>query len=55
MTDIWKIILANHRTPKVTYGDFRAMMASLDLAEAAAARAARRDTAWRRFAPPAAS
>ncbi len=32
--DIWKIILANHRTPKVTYGDFRAMMASLDLAEA---------------------
>jgi N-methylhydantoinase B/oxoprolinase/acetone carboxylase alpha subunit len=32
--DIWKVILANHRTPKVTYGDFRAMMASLDLAEA---------------------
>ena len=32
--DIWNIILANHRTPKVTYGDFRAMMASLDLAEA---------------------
>jgi N-methylhydantoinase B len=32
--DIWKIILANHRTPKVTYGDFRAMMASLDMAEA---------------------
>ena len=32
-SDIWKIILANHRTPKVTYGDFRAMMASLDLAE----------------------
>ncbi|MFT4038027.1 MAG: hydantoinase B/oxoprolinase family protein [Thermomicrobiales bacterium] len=31
--DIWKIILANHRTPKVTYGDFRAMMASLDMAE----------------------
>ncbi len=31
--DIWKIILANHRTPKVTFGDFRAMMASLDLAE----------------------
>ena len=31
--DVWKIILANHRTPKVTYGDFRAMMASLDLAE----------------------
>jgi len=34
VVDIWKIILANHRTPKVTYGDFRAMMASLDLAEA---------------------
>jgi N-methylhydantoinase B/oxoprolinase/acetone carboxylase alpha subunit len=31
--DIWKIILANHRTPKVTFGDFRAMMASLDMAE----------------------
>ncbi|MBA3451118.1 MAG: hydantoinase B/oxoprolinase family protein [Chloroflexia bacterium] len=31
--DIWKIILANHRTPKVTFGDFRGMMASLDLAE----------------------
>jgi N-methylhydantoinase B/oxoprolinase/acetone carboxylase alpha subunit len=31
--DVWKIILANHRTPKVTFGDFRAMMASVDLAE----------------------
>src|SRR5215211_2497896 len=31
--DVWKIILANHRTPKVTYGDFRAMMGSLDLGE----------------------
>lgn len=31
--DIWNIILSNHRTPKVTYGDFRAMMASLDMAE----------------------
>jgi N-methylhydantoinase B/oxoprolinase/acetone carboxylase alpha subunit len=31
--DIWKIVLANHRTPRVTYGDFRAMMGSLDLAE----------------------
>jgi N-methylhydantoinase B/oxoprolinase/acetone carboxylase alpha subunit len=31
--DIWKMVLANHRTPRVTYGDFRAMMASLELAE----------------------
>jgi N-methylhydantoinase B len=31
--DIWKIILTNHRTPRVTFGDFRAMMGSLDLAE----------------------
>jgi N-methylhydantoinase B len=31
--DIWKMILSNHRTPRVTYGDFRAMMASLELAE----------------------
>jgi N-methylhydantoinase B/oxoprolinase/acetone carboxylase alpha subunit len=31
--DIWKIVLSNHRTPRVTYGDFRAMMGSLDLAE----------------------
>lgn len=31
--DIWRIILSNHRTPRVTLGDFRAMMGSLDLAE----------------------
>ena len=31
--DVWKIILSNHRTPRVTLGDFRAMMGSLDLAE----------------------
>lgn len=31
--DIWQIILSNHRTPRVTYGDFRAMMSSLDLGE----------------------
>ena len=31
--DIWKIILTNHRTPRVTEGDFRAMIGSLDLAE----------------------
>jgi N-methylhydantoinase B len=33
VADIWKMVLANHRTPRVTYGDFRAMMASLELAE----------------------
>ena len=31
--DVWKIVLSNHRTPQVTYGDFRAMIGSLDLAE----------------------
>jgi N-methylhydantoinase B/oxoprolinase/acetone carboxylase alpha subunit len=31
--DVWNIILSNHRTPRVTYGDFRAMMGSLQLAE----------------------
>lgn len=31
--DIWNLILSNHRTPRVTYGDFRAMMGSLQLAE----------------------
>jgi N-methylhydantoinase B/oxoprolinase/acetone carboxylase alpha subunit len=31
--DIWKIVLSNHRTPRVTLGDFRAMIGSLDLAE----------------------
>ena len=40
--DIWKIILSNHRTPRVTLGDFRAMMGSLDLAERRHPHAARR-------------
>jgi N-methylhydantoinase B/oxoprolinase/acetone carboxylase alpha subunit len=31
--DVWKIVLSNHRTPRVTYGDFRAMIGSVDLAE----------------------
>jgi N-methylhydantoinase B/oxoprolinase/acetone carboxylase alpha subunit len=31
--DVWKIVLSNHRTPRVTFGDFRAMMGSLDMAE----------------------
>ena len=31
--DIWKIIFANHRTPKVTYGDLMAMVGSLNVAE----------------------
>jgi N-methylhydantoinase B len=33
VADIWKIVLSNHRTPRVTLGDFRAMIGSLDLAE----------------------
>ena len=31
--DIWKIILANHRTPRHTWGDFHAMIGSLHIAE----------------------
>jgi N-methylhydantoinase B len=31
--DIWRIILSNHRTPRVTLGDFRAMIGSVDMAE----------------------
>ena len=31
--DVWKIIFANHRTPKVTYGDLMAMVGSLNVAE----------------------
>ena len=31
--DVWKIILSNHRTPRVTLGDFRAMIGSVDMAE----------------------
>jgi 5-oxoprolinase (ATP-hydrolysing) len=31
--DVWKTILANHRTPRHTWGDFHAMLASLNVAE----------------------
>jgi N-methylhydantoinase B len=31
--DVWKIIFANHRTPKVSYGDLMAMVGSLNVAE----------------------
>ncbi len=31
--DIWRIILANHRTPQVSWGDFHAMIGSLNIAE----------------------
>jgi N-methylhydantoinase B/oxoprolinase/acetone carboxylase alpha subunit/endogenous inhibitor of DNA gyrase (YacG/DUF329 family) len=31
--DIWKIILSNHRTPKASWADFRAMIGSLHVAE----------------------
>ncbi|HUE28046.1 MAG TPA: hydantoinase B/oxoprolinase family protein [Solirubrobacteraceae bacterium] len=31
--DVWNMILSNHRTPRVTYGDFRAMIGSLQLGE----------------------
>jgi N-methylhydantoinase B/oxoprolinase/acetone carboxylase alpha subunit len=31
--DIWKILLTNHRTPKLTWGDLHAMLGSLALGE----------------------
>ncbi|MCL5961579.1 MAG: hydantoinase B/oxoprolinase family protein, partial [Chloroflexi bacterium] len=31
--DIWKILMTNHRTPKITWGDIRAMIGSLHVAE----------------------
>ena len=31
--DVWRVIMANYRTPKTTWGDFHAMMASLSTAE----------------------
>ncbi len=30
-TDVWKIMLTNHRTPKLTWGDLHAMLGSLTL------------------------
>ena len=32
--DIWRVVLANHRTPKTTWGDYHAMIGSLHVAEA---------------------
>ena len=32
--DVWKVILTNHRTPKTTWGDYHAMIGSLNVAEA---------------------
>ena len=31
---LWRVILANHRTPRNTWGDFHAMIGSLNIAEA---------------------
>ena len=31
--DVWRIVLANHRTPRNTWGDFHAMIGSLQTAE----------------------
>jgi N-methylhydantoinase B len=31
--DLWKVILANHRTPRTSWGDFHAMIGSLGVAE----------------------
>jgi N-methylhydantoinase B len=32
--DVWRLILANHRTPRHTWGDFHAMIGSLNVGEA---------------------
>jgi N-methylhydantoinase B len=31
--DLWRLVLANHRTPRSTWGDFHAMIGSLHIAE----------------------
>jgi N-methylhydantoinase B len=31
--DVWQIVLANHRTPRNTWGDFHAMIGSLEIGE----------------------
>ena len=31
--DIWKIVLSNHRTPRLSWGDLHAMIGSLELAD----------------------
>jgi 5-oxoprolinase (ATP-hydrolysing) len=31
--DVWRVVMANHRTPDATWGDFHAMMGSLTTAE----------------------
>ena len=35
--DVWRIVLANHRTPHNTWGDFHAMIGSLETASGACA------------------
>ncbi len=32
--DVWRILLTNHRTPRVTWGDLHAMLGALDIGEA---------------------
>jgi len=34
MDDVWKLMLANVRTPRQNYGDYRALISSVDLGEA---------------------
>ena len=46
---IWNIILANVRTPRMSYGDMKAMIGSLHRRRAARARARRASTALPRF------
>ena len=31
--DVWRIVMANHRTPSTTWGDFHTIMGSLTTAE----------------------
>ncbi len=31
--DIWKIMMTNHRTPKLTWGDLHAMLGALAIGE----------------------
>ena len=34
MIEVWKILLANYRTPRQNYGDFRALISAVDVGAA---------------------
>ena len=51
--DLWRLIMANHRTPRNTWGDLNAQIGSLRVAERSAARLLDRTARARRRRPAA--